>query len=96
VALTANLQMSLAQIARAAGISTRLLHMAAQLMRTGRDDLVAEVKAGRMTVHRALVLAGAIRTPRRDGGLIAAWQRATPEEQRTFADWLLADNRDAE
>ncbi|MDE2397506.1 MAG: hypothetical protein KGM91_18900 [Burkholderiales bacterium] len=82
---TANLQgLTVKQAASIMNVSERGVYDARRLIRSARADLIAEVEAGRMSLNRALMLAGerALRS-----GLAAlrnAWSRATPDERAAF------------
>ena len=85
----ANLQsgFTVAQAARLMNVSERSVYSARKLLASGRDDLVAEVEAGRMSLHAALNLARPSKYDERKDGLKAlrrSWQQATDGERASF------------
>ncbi len=92
----ANLQYrdrTIKQIAADFNISERMLYEAMRLPRTGRDDLVARVEAGEISIHRALILAGVKKEKIRSRcgiTLQQAWTQSTEKQRREFIDWLNA------
>lgn len=89
--MTANLHTTVKQQAAAAGVSVRMIYLARQLIATGRDDLVEKVRAGGMTMNRALIEAGAKPPPdNKSQALFAAWNLASDAERQAFIDWLSA------
>jgi hypothetical protein len=101
---TANLQshhlrLTVKQIANLWNVSERMIYSARELIRTGREDIIAEVMAGRLKMHPALKLAkpekygdGRNYRPGDDhySALVRAWNRCTDEERGLFIARLLA------
>lgn len=88
--MTVNLHITVKQAARLINVSERMIYDARRLTRTGRDDLVTQVKAGEMSIHRALILAG-VKAPKAKMQICtlkAAWQSSTQTEQLAFINWL--------
>jgi hypothetical protein len=84
-------RITIKQAAAAMNVSERLVYMALELQRTGREDLVQAVKQGRMTVLAALKIAKPekyCKFAARKPTLKQAWQAANEDERRTFLDWL--------
>jgi hypothetical protein len=93
---TENLPLTVAQAATLMNVSERSVRDARRLLRAGRPDLVVQVEAGRMSLHRALILAGAKSAPSQANALRNAWRRASDAERERFIAWLsfhLTDSR---
>jgi hypothetical protein len=83
-------------------VSERVVYMARELVRTGREDLILECEQGRMTVLGALKIAKPEKyrpkvTPVPNGtevefALQAAWTRATNDERLAFLEWIIAND----
>jgi len=85
---SANLPVSAAQAATLMNVSERSVRDAGRLLRVGRPDLVEQVEAGRMSLHRAMILAGARSAPSQANALRNAWRRASDAEREQFIAWL--------
>jgi hypothetical protein len=73
-------------------VSERMIYMCKELAAIGRDDLVAEVEAGRLTVLAALKIAKPEKYTRQQSKLQhlkRQWSAATLDEQVAFMDWIL-------
>ena len=87
---TANLQpshLTTKQIANVFNVSERMIYMARELRRTGRDDLGAECMAGRLTILGALKIAKPEKYAKQPDpleALVAAWCRCDPQSQTAF------------
>jgi hypothetical protein len=104
---TANLQshqlrLTVKQIANLWNVSERMIYSARELIRTGREDIIAEVMAGRLKMHPALKLAkpekygdGRNYRPGDDAysALVRAWNRCSDDERSLFTARLLAQMR---
>ena len=78
------------QAAKLMNVSTRSVYDAMRLRRTGREDLIARVEAGELTLHRALILAGVKRERSRLDAMKAAWAGASEGDRAAFLQWVLA------
>lgn len=79
--------MTTKELAAAFNVSERMIYMSRELLRTGRDDLVAKVDAGQMTVLAALREAKPAKyrgESDRLKALKAAWLKASEEERGAF------------
>ena len=88
--MTANLHITVKQAAEMMNVSERMVYEAKRLYKTGRADLWEQVKAGTLTLHRALILAG-VKSPSIKTQICilkSAWVSATDAERRAFLDWL--------
>jgi hypothetical protein len=70
--------------ADAMAISERLLNYARELQRSGREDLMAAVERGEMTVAGAVIELHGIALPDRYGKLVQAWNRCDEDERARF------------
>jgi hypothetical protein len=75
--------MTVRQEARERGVSERHLYMRRRLARSGRDDLLAAVQRGEMTVHKALQIAEGKPLTAYEK-LAAAWNTCTDEDRARF------------
>lgn len=88
---SANLQkVSVKQAAKMMNVSERMVYEAARLRRSGRVDLIQQVEAGELILHRALILAGLKREPDKLRALCNAWTRCSEGERAQFIDILKA------
>ncbi len=88
--MTANLHITVKQAAALMNVSERMVYEARRLYRTGRADLIEQVKAGTLSLHRALILAG-VKQPKIKTSfdvLKFAWISASNAERQSFFDWL--------
>ena len=72
-------------------VSERSIYKARELLNTGREDLIAAVDQGRLTIHAALKLAKPEKYDKpRDGlkALQSGWLRSPKQEQLLFLAWL--------
>jgi hypothetical protein len=76
--------------AKAAGVSVRTQRKLDRLARE-RPDLLAEVRAGRLSAHRAAIEAGVVRKPTEDGPDRAPWQAVREAVARIAGCPLPAD-----
>jgi len=79
---------TVSQAAAAAGVSERLVRMAREVQRSGRDDLVAAMASGEMTVHAAW---RELRGPDHFGALRRAWAKAPLADRVRFLAEVAAD-----
>ena len=70
--------------ADAMAIAERLLHYAQELQRSGREDLMAAVERGEMTVAGAVMELHGIALPDRYGKLVQAWNHCDKDERARF------------
>lgn len=70
--------------ADAVAIAERLLYYALELQRSGREDLVAAVERGEMTVPGAVMKLHGIALPDRYGKLVQAWNHCDNDERARF------------
>jgi hypothetical protein len=87
--MTAGLQrgMTTKQAAQHMNVPERSVYMARELIRTGHEDLCAEVEAGRMKISKALAIALPDKygkRPDRVRALIGAWNRASESDRAAF------------
>ena len=89
---SANLHnMTIRQAAEVMNVSERVVKMAGELIRTGRNDLISSVEAGTITVHRALKLAKPEKYDKPPDGLKflkSVWGRASEVDRRLFLVWV--------
>jgi hypothetical protein len=69
------------------GVGTRTQRKLDHLARL-RPDLLAEVRAGRKSVHRAATEAGIVKPPSPLDQLCSTWKRASPEQRDRFEQWI--------
>jgi hypothetical protein len=65
-------------------VSERSIYNARRLLRSGRDDLMAAVKCGDMSLNKALSIAYGKRRTSRYERLAQAWSACDEDEQRRF------------
>jgi hypothetical protein len=70
--------------AKAAGISRTQQQKLDALAKAGRGDLLAQIKAGNISVRNAMIEAGLEEEPTALGRLLRNWDKASEEEQRQF------------
>jgi hypothetical protein len=73
--------LSVRAVADAMAISERLLSYAQELRRSGREDLVAAVERGEMTVAGAVMELHGIALPDRYDKLVQAWNHCDEDER---------------
>ena len=83
-AVSFNTQLNVRATAGAVAIAERLLYYALELQRSGREDLVAAVERGEMTVPGAVMKLHGIALPDRYGKLVQAWNRCDEDERARF------------
>ena len=76
--------LSVRAVADAMAISERLLSYAQELQRSGREDLMAAVERGEMTVAGAVMELHGIALPDRYGKLVQAWNHCDEDERARF------------
>ena len=76
--------LSVRAVADAMAISERLLSYAQELQSSGREDLMAAVERGEMTVAGAVMELHGIALPDRYGKLVQAWNRCDEDERARF------------
>jgi len=76
--------LSVRAVADAMAISERLLSYAQELQRSGREDLMAAVERGEMTVAGAVLELHGIALPDRYGKLVQAWNHCDEDERARF------------
>ena len=76
--------LSVRAVADAMAISERLLSYARELQSSGREDLMAAVERGEMTVAGAIMELHGIALPDRYGKLVQAWNRCDEDERARF------------
>jgi hypothetical protein len=80
---------TVAQVAKAAHVSERMIYYARRLARSGQDDLVRRVENGELKMKAALREAGLIPPPAsRLNKLVSAWNRCSDTERQIFLDML--------
>lgn len=84
------------QAAQLVNVSERSVYDARRLMRSGQTELIQQVGSGQMSLHRALLIAGLKKPPRKAANLQSLWLRATATERREFLDWLSDERRNDE
>lgn len=81
--------------ARLMNVSERAVYMVGELQRAGRDDLIREVEAGRMSILGALKIAKPERYgPKQDANpsaLRRAWQSSSESDRIAFLNWVAAN-----
>lgn len=89
---SANLhRMTIRQAAQVMNVSERMVKMAIELMKTGRNDLFLAVEGGTMSMHRALKLAKPEKYDKPQDRLKvfkSSWNRATEAERLLFLNWV--------
>jgi hypothetical protein len=75
---------SVRAVADAMAISERLLSYARELQHSGREDLMAAVERGEMTVAGAVMELHGITPPDRYGKLVQAWNDCDEDERARF------------
>jgi len=75
--------------AKTAGLSERSLYYAREIMRSGREDLVAATQHGEMTIGAAIRELRGTAPPDRFNKLVSAWNRCSDDEQLRFLRLLL-------
>lgn len=86
----ANLHVSKFTVRQAAemmNVSVRSVYDARKLLQSGRDDLVAQCESGKLSIHRALILAGLKKSPVKVS-LRNAWASASEKERTEFVQWI--------
>ena len=76
--------LSVRAVADTMAISERLLSYARELQSSGREDLMAAVERGEMTVAGAVMELHGIALPDRYGKLVQAWNRCDEDERARF------------
>jgi hypothetical protein len=86
---TANLQSPrpIKQLA-AAGVSERSMYTAISIRRSGRQDVIAAVERGEMSLHKASKIINATPGRTRLDRLVTAWRLASDGDRRRFIDWI--------
>jgi hypothetical protein len=80
----ANLQVKRAtvkDVARQTEMCERSVYKYREVLRLGRDDLIDQVVAGDMSVHRAWMIATGRKAPSSRDRLMKAWAAASKEDQ---------------
>jgi hypothetical protein len=87
---TADLQsrLTVEQAAQHMNVSERMVYLARKLLRSGRDDLVAAVERGDLSLNAAI--SKLAERPKPDGyaALCRAWQKATHQERCRFMELM--------
>jgi pyruvate/2-oxoglutarate dehydrogenase complex dihydrolipoamide acyltransferase (E2) component len=65
-------------------VSERQVHLAGELLRSGRADLIEATESGKTTLAAALRELRAARLPDRHEKLVLAWNRCDDEERGRF------------
>ena len=68
-------------VAKRAGVSVRLMYQALALQRSGCEDLLQEVRDGRLTLNAAMLQAGLIRQRSKFDRLVTAWNACSDAER---------------
>ena len=76
--------LSVRAVADTMAISERLLSYARELQSSGREDLMAAVERGEMTVAGAVMELHGIALPDRYGKLVQAWNHCDEDERGRF------------
>jgi hypothetical protein len=90
--MTANLQprRSIRQLAAAAGVSERSMYTAIGIVRSGRQDIIAAVERGEMSLHKASKIVSCTPDRTRLDRLVTAWRLASDHAREQFLDWVAA------
>lgn len=73
------------EAARLLDISIGMLSLGDQLLRYGTDELIRQVEAGELTVHKAVRQARVPHKPRLQE-LVRCWRQCSPAEQQQFIE----------